>query len=437
MQTSRAADLLKTSGFLRSGAIYAAANVLAAGVPFLLLPILTRALSPAQYGEVISFYMLVAVSASVAGLSLQAAVGVRWLDPSQGDPKEYTASAMLLVALTTAVAAALAAATAPWFGISLTPAACAMAAVLAGANVVQGIRFAVWQSREQPLPAAALQVVSAALNVVLSVLAVLVLHWGGIGRIAGAVTAGVIVAAGCIVLLWHGQAATHCRTADLKSLLRFGLPLAPHALAGALLANADRFAVSSELGTSALGIYGTAAQLGMVINVLADATTKAFSPKMYRLLSRNTTLTRLQLVGFAYLTVPIWLMTAGILWAVYSSVGAFVLGASYVEAIDLSIWFLLGGAVGGVYLTIAGLFFFTGKTEWISLATVMASLFALLVAPYAVSMAGTTGGGLTYLAAQLAMLICAWALSRRIHPMPWGHPALALRVLWRRSGWRA
>ena len=72
---------------LRSGAIYGLANVMAAGVPFLLLPVLTRALSPAEYGEVVSFFMLVSVSAALAGLSLHGAVGVRWLDASRGDPK--------------------------------------------------------------------------------------------------------------------------------------------------------------------------------------------------------------------------------------------------------------------------------------------------------------------------------------------------------------
>ena len=37
---------------LRAGAIYGIANVVSAGVPFLLIPILTRALSPADYGLV-------------------------------------------------------------------------------------------------------------------------------------------------------------------------------------------------------------------------------------------------------------------------------------------------------------------------------------------------------------------------------------------------
>jgi O-antigen/teichoic acid export membrane protein len=419
------------TGIVRSGIIYGVANVLSAGVPFLLLPVLTRALTPAQYGEVVSFYMLVAICTSVAGLGLHGAVGVRWLDSSKGDPSRYTGSAVLLVLVTTAVAAAASAMLAPRFGIELAPGVCALAAVVAGSTTLQGMRFAVWQSRERPLPAVTLQVSSAALNVSLSLIAVLALTLGGLGRIFGAVVAGLIVAGASVFLLLREGAATRGSATDVRALLRFGLPLAPHALAGALLANADRFAVAAQLGAGALGIYGAASQIGMVMGVIADASIKACTPMMYRMMSRSTTRSRLRLVAIAYMSVPFWVLLAFVLWGVFLLVGPLLLGGQYREAIALSIWFLLGGAVTGIYLNIAGLFFFTGKTEWISLATVSASVLALTIAPYAVSNSGLEGGGGTYLSAQVALLIAAWTLSRLIQPMPWSHPLLAMRVLLR------
>ncbi len=205
---------------VHAGAVYALANITSAGVPFLMLPILTRALTPAQYGEVVSFYMLVAVCSSVAGLGLHGAVGVRWLDPSKGDPRRYTGSALLLVGVTTTLAAALSAMLAPRFGIGLSPGLCSLAAVVAGAATLQGTRFAVWQSRERPLPAAMLQVSSAALNITLSLLGVLALRLGGTGRIVGALVASVLVAAISFLLLLRDDAAIRGSTAEIRSLLR-------------------------------------------------------------------------------------------------------------------------------------------------------------------------------------------------------------------------
>ena len=430
MNTSRAS----LHQLFRSGAIYGLANVLAAGVPFLLLPVLTRALSPAEYGEVVSFFMLVSVSAALAGLSLHGAVGVRWLDTSRGDPKSYTRTAVFLVAASTALAAGLSALLGPAAGLDLSPGVCAIAAVVAGCMALQGMRFAIWQSCHQALPAATLQVVSAVLNGGFSLFAVLFLVWGSAGRIGGAVAASLAIAGFSILSLSRLVSDSKPRFGDATALLRFGLPLMPHAMAGALLGSLDRFAVSSQLGAGALGIYGAASQLGQVINVMADAASKAITPQMYGMLARNTVRDRLRVVALSYLSVPAWLLIALCLWAGLLLAGEVLLGSRYLGAIDLAVWFLIGGALTGAYLSIAGLFFFTGKTEWISLATISACAIAAILAPFAVEHYGVKGAALTYCSGQAALLLAAWILSMRVKPMPWLYPRLALRVLVR--SWR-
>jgi O-antigen/teichoic acid export membrane protein len=421
------------AGHVRSGVVYGAANVLSAAVPFLLLPVLTRVLSPPQYGQVISFYVLVAVCAAVAGLGLHSAVGVRWLDEAAGDPGRYTGSAIVVVLITTAIAAVVAAMIAPHVGIELAPSLCALAAVVAGANVVNGMRFAVWQSHQRPFPAAMLQISLAVLNVGLSLVAVLVLHLGGAGRILGAACASALIAVASIMSLIYDRAATRASWVDIRALLRFGVPLTPHTLAGTMLGNADRLAVASQLGAATLGVYGTATQLGSVIGVLADAATKAYSPTAYRWLSRRSARSRLRVVAVAYLSIPCWLLVAASLWGIFQIGAPKLLGAEYRNAAVLTTWFLLGGAMNAVYLNVAGLFFFTGKTEWISLASVAAALLALLIAPLAVARFGVVGGGVTYVASQAILLLAAFVLADRIAPMPWKRPGLAIRVLFGRS----
>jgi len=419
---------------LRSGMIYGVANVLAAGVPFMLLPVLTRALSPTEYGEVVSFFMLVSVTASLAGLSLHGAVGVRWLDASKGDPKGYTRTAMLLVMLSTTLAAGLIAILGPLVGINLSAWVCGMAAVLAGCMALQGMRFTVWQSGQQAFPAATLQVASAVLGVSLSLVAVLMFNWGSLGRIGGAVVAGLIIAVFSVLSLSRlvGNSKPSC--ASVTALLRFGVPLIPHAMAGALLGSLDRFAVSAHLGTQTLGVYGVASQLGLVINVLADAVTKAFTPQIYRMLARNSTRDRLRVVALSYLSVPAWLLVALVLWGGLLLGGELLLGAKYLAAIDLTVWFLLGGALTGAYLNVAGLFFFTSKTEWISMATLTACAISAVLAPWAAAHYGIKGAALSYCTSQAILLIAVWVLSMRVKPMPWRRPGLALRVLAR--SWR-
>lgn len=417
---------------LRASAIYGMANALSAGVPFLLLPVLTRALSPGDYGMVINFFLLVSLSSSFAGLNAHGAVAVRWFDRHTRDFARFVGAAvslsiassvlcgLVLFAVSDALRPKLELAPMFWF----------LAAVNAGASVVLGIRTALWQSQGMAFRSATLQVSGAVLNLGLSLFAVLLLALGGPGRIAGAVAASVVSAGLAVWLLLRvGDARRAADKADLLALLRFGIPLIPHSLAGVMLATADRFSVSAILGREALGIYGTAAQIGMAMSILGDAIVKSLSPWMYRQMAARSARGHLRIVGATYVLIPVWLLTALALWLVLEAAGPLLLDARFLPAIDLSIWFLLGGAVTAVYLNVAGLFFFTSKNEWLSIATVSSAGAAAVLAPFLTSTGGLRGAAASYLCIQGLFLASAWTLSLRVQPMPWHRPILAVRTL--------
>ncbi len=423
-----------TVGVLRAGAIYSVANALSAAVPFVLLPILTRALAPEQYGAVISFFLLVTVSSSIAGLNVHSAVSVKWFDRKDVDFSRYVGAALCVALMSTAVCVALLLG----FGIlwherlGLDSSRWPLAALYCGTLVIAGVRTTLWQSQRLPLPSATFQVTAALANGAFSVLGVFVLSLGADGRILGASCAGLVTA---VIAVWllrvSGDATWPPKSADIRKLARFGIPLIPHALAGAVLTSADRFAVAAKLGSEALGVYGAAAQLGIMMSVLGDAMVKTFSPWMYSQMARRSGAGRLRIVGATYALIPVWLVTALVLWLLLNISEAWLLGARYQTAIGLSIWFLLGGAISAVYLNIAGLFFFTSRNEWLSLATVASAALSIWIAPLFVARFGARGGAASYLVTQATLLVLSWTLSMRVQPMPWNRPVLAMRALFR------
>jgi len=421
-------------GLLHASAIYGLANALSAGVPFLLLPILTRALPPRDYGVVVSFFLLVSISNSLAGLNAHSSVSVKWFDRERLDFPRYVGSALVVAGGSTVVCAVLLLLVGLFWHsrLGLDPRFWPLAAIYAGATMVMGLRTTLWQSQRRALPSAVFQVTTALLNMGLSLFAVLILKMGADGRILGAL-GSCLLAAGAAI--WFLSASADVRWSwsrdDLLKLLRFGVPLIPHALAGAVLAGADRFAVSAQLGQEALGVYGTAAQIGMAMNVLGDGLVKAFSPWMYAQLSSRSAMGHLRIVGATYVLIPLWLLTALVLWAVFVVAGPMILGERYHAAIGLSIWFLLGGALSATYLNVAGLFFFTSRTEWLSVATVSSAVIAAVLAPIMAARYGLQGAAAAYLCAQAIQLVLSWILSTKVRPMPWRRPALALQVLGR------
>src|SRR5690606_17991832 len=66
--------------FAVGSTIYLFSNILNALVPFALLPILTRYLTPAEYGEVAMFQTWIAALAACTGLSVQGAAERKFYD---------------------------------------------------------------------------------------------------------------------------------------------------------------------------------------------------------------------------------------------------------------------------------------------------------------------------------------------------------------------
>ena len=89
-----------------NAAIYLGANILNAGIPFLLLPILTRVLTPADYGTVAMFGIVLSVLGAFTGLSVHGAIGVRYFQLGKKELSEYVGTCVGILAVTLMLAGA-------------------------------------------------------------------------------------------------------------------------------------------------------------------------------------------------------------------------------------------------------------------------------------------------------------------------------------------
>ncbi len=419
--------------FLRSGAIYAAANIASAAVPFLLLPLLTRVLGPAEYGSVVTFTLLVTLCQTVAGLNAHAAMGVVWFQRPHDEVPGFTATAlamasastlvvMLAVGLALSVFPQSAGITAPW---------AMLAALTAGANVILQCRLVLWQSQHRALHSALLQFATSALNVGLSLLAVLAFSLGGDGRNASIAAATLIAAAVAVALFARAGELRWTPSAEQRAtLLRFGAPLIVHSLAGVLIGTADRWAVSVQLDAAALGIYGAGAQLGMVMAVLADAFVKAYSPWLYEQLRGQQALQRRIAVGAIYAAMPTFVIIAVLAGLALSAAAVWLLGPKYQSAISMLPWFVAGGAASGIYMCTSVLFFFHGRTARLATVTLSSALIGAALTWWLVSRFGAQGAAAGFAATQAVLALLTTATAMRSFDLPWLPAGPALAAWW-------
>jgi O-antigen/teichoic acid export membrane protein len=421
--------------FFRSGGIYAGANVASAAVPFLLLPLLTRVLAPAEYGHIVAFSLLVTFCTPFAGLSMHSAVGVAWFTIPRAEIPVYNGTALALAIGTTLLVAllvALVVTMVPSLVADLAAPWAAGAALTAGANVILQCRLVLWQSQQRPFRNAVLQVTASVLNVGLSLIAVIWLGWGAGGRNAGiAVSAVAMASVSLTIFTLSRDAVWSIRADNLKHQIGYGLPLVPHVLAGALLATIDKWMVSTQLGPKVLGIYGAGAQLGMVMTILADAFVKAYNPWVYAKLGSGNASDRLRVVGAIYVAAPTFLCLAIVVNLGLHWTAGLLLGARYAEAVQMFPWFVLGGAFSGVYFCTSSIYFFHGRTGLLASSTVSAAGIGSVVVWGLVSSLGMQGAAIGYAATQGILAVFATVIAIRSFDLPWFEARRAVSTLLR------
>lgn len=418
--------------FARAGAVYAAANVVSALLPFLLLPLLTRALGPVEYGQVISFALIMTLCGTIAGMNVHGAMGMIWFRKPADEVPSYVGSAMAL-----AVASALLVAPfvmlilylAPGAGSGLSPIWGAAAALAAAANIILQTRLVLWQSQHRPLLSGALQVCASLLNFTLSLAGVFALHLGAAGRNGGLALSTGLVALMCLAtFVAAGEIRWRPRRAQIVTLISFGAPLILHGFGAVLLSTADRWAVSIKLDAAALGIYGAGAQLGMLMSIVGDAFVKAFSPWLYGKLKSNTVEDQLFAVGAVYGSIPAFLLIAFGLGVFLHLTSGIILGPRYHEATAILPWFMVGGAFSGVYLCTAGLYFYAARTGLLAAVSLSAGSAGAICTWFLVSAFDLQGAAMGFALTQVLLAAGSTMVAFRTFDLPWSSPRAALET---------
>jgi O-antigen/teichoic acid export membrane protein len=121
--------------FLKSTSIYLAAAALTAGVPLLLLPILTRMLTPEEYGRLAMFSAATQIFGITTGLNTHGAVGMKYFDRDKLDFPQFVSSCLILVLLGTGFTMLFVSITLPWLeNITKLPGRWLIVAVLFSAS---------------------------------------------------------------------------------------------------------------------------------------------------------------------------------------------------------------------------------------------------------------------------------------------------------------
>lgn len=419
-----------------TGAAYQFGDIVAKGIALVTIPLYTRHVSPAGYGAANS--LLTAVI--LASIFLRVGVGEAFIrfyfdDDDVGRRERIARTATATVAWTTSLAAVLALVfAAPLSRLLLgfdDPLLidCAIVGLWAFTNLEMA--YAQLRVDERARAYIAASGANVGLTVLFTVLLVVAAGQGARGLLLGNFGASALVVLGLWWVL-RRRFSLRVRLADLRAMLRFGLPTVPADASVYALQVADRFYVYRGYSHAAAGEYSVALQFATVVFVIVRGFQYAWPPLAYSI-ANDADASRLYSLVTTY-----FVLATGIVVAAVALLGRWIvrlLPSHYFGAHAALPWLALAWTLYGLYqvmIVITGRARATARNLPAAAAGLIVNVALLLaLVPRGGAGLGIAGAGIALCGAYVAMLLVMHLLTRRLFAVAfqWRRLAQATAIL--------
>lgn len=410
------------SKLFMSAYIYTLSNVINSAIPFFLLPILTRYLTPLDYGIVSMFGVLVSFVTPFTGLSIHGAISRVYYERDSIDIKVYVGNCLFILLISTIIVGLFF----YFFSdiiseVSSVPSQILwMVVIISSAQFVSNIVLVLFQVQEKPIYFGLYSISQSALNMLLSITFVVIVGLSWNGRLyAQFFTFLFFLIISLIVLIKNNLVKFEYNRKYIEHALKFGIPLVPHALSGVIISFTDRIFITNMIGVEATGIYTIGYQIGMIINLLSSSFNQAYVPWLFSKLKENIQETKRKIVKLTYGYFIVIFLIAIILSTAAPYLLKYLVGNEFNESGKFVIWIALGYAFNGMYLMVTNYIFYVQKTVYLMIITVVSAIINIILNYILIKKNGSIGAAQATTLVYLVKFILTWILSSRIYNMPW------------------
>ena len=412
----------KNSKLLQNTFIYTLLQIINSGIPFLLLPILTRYLSPEDYGMISTYNAVFGVVSIFVGLSVAGGVGVSFFHLSSEKLKQYIGNAFNLLLMSSSIVFIVIMLLEPYLveKFKLPAIWFYIAVLMAWMQMIIAVNLSLWRAQQKAKPFALYEISQTLFNVGLSLFLIVTLHYGWEGRVIG--LSSTIILFGLLSVLFifkRGYAVLNISKETMRDILHFGIPLIPHQAALWVRFSVDILLITAIVGISQTGLYAIGLQFGMVIGVLSTAFNNAYMPHLYEKLKNDEDEEKRSIVKFTYSYFAFMFVFAMMLSGFFVWLIPFYLGDKFQGAAQYIFWLSLAYSFQAMYLMVVNYIFYVQKTYLLSMVTVSTSIFHIVLSYILISNYGAIGAAYASVVSFFLTFVLVWRVSSQLLKMPW------------------
>jgi O-antigen/teichoic acid export membrane protein len=401
---------------------YTIANIISAAIPFLILPVMTRFLTPSEYGFISVFSVIVTILTTFIGANMYGSISRFYFDKNKEQMGVFISSIMVFLSLSGLFFSLLIFI----FGDLLSSLLFVpkvffwYALALAITNFVIRIKLTLWEVEKKSFIYGIFVILMSLTNTFGSITFVVFLNSSSFGVIYSQLFTGLLFFLISIYILLNNRwLVRKFSFHDLKGALAFGLPLIPHILSATVISMSDRFFIASMVSIDEVGIYNVGYQIGMIINVLVVSFGQSYVPWLYgNLIKRDANVDK-KIVNISYLSF-ISIFTLALILSIISNLFLeFYVGETFSTSTIYVFWIASGYAFHGMYTIVAGYIFYVKKTKILGFLMPILALMNIGLNLLMIPIFGPIGAAYSTTLIYFMEFLIVWIVAGKIYPMPW------------------
>jgi len=407
---------------VKSSIIYFSSSILNKMIPFLLLPVMTKYLSPKEYGILSIYLIMITIYNVFIGMSMQTNISRLFFKISKGELSKYIGNILIILGFTfgiyflitfvlTFFIDSIFSIPSKW--ILLVP-------IISVLLVTNELNLTILRNENRAYMYGIFENLNTILKVALTVLFLIVFSMSWHSQVLSMLISGLVFFVVALVYMYkRGYISIIFDSKKIKSILNISIPLIPHLLGSLIIAMSDRLFIEHMVGLEAVGIYSVAYMFGMTVVIVTDSFIKAWSPWFYKTLSSPTQEKKKKIVKYTYLYIFIVFILAVFISLFANFIMPYFVDSKFDGAKEFVLWIALGYAIQGVYKIFFPYLVHINKTSFLGFSTLMAALFNLIFNYFFIKEFGTIGAAYaTMLAFSISAGLVFW-YQRKNYSMPW------------------
>ncbi|MFK7780595.1 MAG: oligosaccharide flippase family protein [Candidatus Gracilibacteria bacterium] len=407
---------------IKNSIIYLSSSILNKAVPFLLLPIMTKYLTPEDYGILSIYTIFITLFTAFIGMNLHSNISKNFFKTTKQELSLYIGNIFIILSFTfisyliityfiTLKYETIFSIPSKW--ILLIP-------FISMMMMVNEINTTILRNEQRAYMFGIFEISNTIVKLGITLILLLLFGYGWYSPVLGVFTSSLLFFfIGIFYIYKQRYLSLKLDKEKVKSILNISVPLIPHLLGGVVIAMSDRLFIEKMVSIKAVGIYSVGYMFGMVVMLFTDAFIKAWSPWFYKNLSQPTQDKKEKIVKYTYLYIFSIFGLAIFISFLGELILPYFVDSKFYGASKFILWVSLGYAVRGTYQIFFPYLVHINKTAFLGMSTIIAAILNLVFNYIFIKYYGTIGAAYaTALAFAVSAVLVFWYQNKH-YKMPW------------------